>query len=333
MGSTIQRRPPRPSVPGGAELLAEDRVARARLGQAGADHLLDRAVGLGDRREVGLGLHHQVGGAEPAHRERVGGVGERVREVEIGGEVGVGADAGNVARTRAGPPRPRAAVAARLARMARRWILTVIVAAVLVVAGVFAARAIRDDDSNTDAAPGATTTTSSVTTTAPASSTTTRRADDDRRPLHVGAHEHDRTAGTVRHRHRTHPCRDRRGGDRRGAERRRRVVPPGRVRSDVGGGEPGGEAGREVRRAHGDPPRRRRSVDDRRPGRHQRRVRSGPPTGDRRPRPVLRRHRRPARNDSTAGGRLGRRAGRGRIEPHADGSSTTRSRAPASNGS
>ena len=57
--------------------------------------------------------------------------------------------------------------------MARRWILTAIVAAVLVVVGVLAARAIRDDDSDTDAASRATTTTSSVTTTAPSSTTTT----------------------------------------------------------------------------------------------------------------------------------------------------------------
>ena len=32
--------------------------------------------------------------------------------------------------------------------MARRWILTVVVAAVLVVGAVFAARAIRDDDTD-----------------------------------------------------------------------------------------------------------------------------------------------------------------------------------------
>ncbi|HEY3672241.1 MAG TPA: hypothetical protein VGN51_15000 [Acidimicrobiia bacterium] len=57
--------------------------------------------------------------------------------------------------------------------MARRWILTVVIAAVLVVAGVVAARAIRDDDSDADTAQRATTTSSAVTTTtAPASSTT-----------------------------------------------------------------------------------------------------------------------------------------------------------------
>jgi hypothetical protein len=49
--------------------------------------------------------------------------------------------------------------------MARRWILTVVIAAVLVVGGVFAARAIRDDD--TDTAQRATTTSAAVTTTAP----------------------------------------------------------------------------------------------------------------------------------------------------------------------
>jgi hypothetical protein len=62
--------------------------------------------------------------------------------------------------------------------MARRWVLTAIVAAVLVVAAVFAARAIRDDDDNT-AAParstttgaGATSTTSAPTTTAAATTT------------------------------------------------------------------------------------------------------------------------------------------------------------------
>ena len=54
--------------------------------------------------------------------------------------------------------------------MARRWILTLVVAAVLGVAGVFAAHAIRDDD--TDAAQRAATT-STANTSAPASTTTT----------------------------------------------------------------------------------------------------------------------------------------------------------------
>jgi hypothetical protein len=55
--------------------------------------------------------------------------------------------------------------------MARRWILTAIVAAVLVVVGVVVARAIRDDDSDSDTAGRATTT--SVTTTTTVAPTTT----------------------------------------------------------------------------------------------------------------------------------------------------------------
>ena len=61
--------------------------------------------------------------------------------------------------------------------MARRWILTAVVAAVLVVAGVFAARAIRDDDTDPGTASRATTTssastsTSAPTTTAPTTTT------------------------------------------------------------------------------------------------------------------------------------------------------------------
>jgi hypothetical protein len=48
---------------------------------------------------------------------------------------------------------------------ARRWILTAIVAAVLVVVGVVAARAIRDDDSDSHTAGRATTTSAATTTT------------------------------------------------------------------------------------------------------------------------------------------------------------------------
>lgn len=56
------------------------------------------------------------------------------------------------------------------ARMARRWVLSAIVAAVLVVAAVFAARAIRDDDAS-DRATSATTTSSGATSTTGAAST------------------------------------------------------------------------------------------------------------------------------------------------------------------
>jgi hypothetical protein len=56
--------------------------------------------------------------------------------------------------------------------MARRWILTAVIAAVLVVAAVFAARAIRDDDTTADTAQRATTTSANaITTTVPTSTT------------------------------------------------------------------------------------------------------------------------------------------------------------------
>lgn len=51
--------------------------------------------------------------------------------------------------------------------MARRWILTVVIAGVLVVAAVFAARAIRDDDTDPDTAQRATTTAGATTTALP----------------------------------------------------------------------------------------------------------------------------------------------------------------------
>jgi hypothetical protein len=62
--------------------------------------------------------------------------------------------------------------------MARRWVLTGIVAVVLVVATVFAARAIRDDDTKDTAASSRRTTTSSgsTTTTSVTSTTSTTAA-------------------------------------------------------------------------------------------------------------------------------------------------------------
>src|SRR5262245_2191064 len=63
--------------------------------------------------------------------------------------------------------------------MARRWILSAVVAAVLVVAAVVAARAIKDDDTNTTARTTTTSTastTSSTTTTAPATTAPTTTA-------------------------------------------------------------------------------------------------------------------------------------------------------------
>jgi cytoskeletal protein RodZ len=68
--------------------------------------------------------------------------------------------------------------------MARRWILTAVLAAVLVVAAVFAAHAIRDDETAPESATGTTATTAAVvtttttvaTTTVPATTTTTTTA-------------------------------------------------------------------------------------------------------------------------------------------------------------
>ena len=75
-------------VAGRAELLADDGVARASAGEALAHHLLHRAVGLGDRREIGLGVDHEVGGAKARQRDVVGGVGELEGEREIGVDAG-----------------------------------------------------------------------------------------------------------------------------------------------------------------------------------------------------------------------------------------------------
>lgn len=55
--------------------------------------------------------------------------------------------------------------------MARRWILTAVLAAVLVVAAVIAARAIRGDDTDADSATRATTTSAAATTSTTTSTT------------------------------------------------------------------------------------------------------------------------------------------------------------------
>ena len=72
----------------GAELLAEDAVARAGLGEPVADGAFDREIGLGDRRAVGFRLHVEVDGAEPGERDGVGEVGEFEGEIEVFGVVG-----------------------------------------------------------------------------------------------------------------------------------------------------------------------------------------------------------------------------------------------------
>jgi hypothetical protein len=56
--------------------------------------------------------------------------------------------------------------------MARRWILTAVVASVIVVAAVFAARAIRDDDTDVDSGSATRATTTSVAPTTTSTTTT-----------------------------------------------------------------------------------------------------------------------------------------------------------------
>ena len=89
IGSTIQRRVPDPSVGVGlAVLLAEHRVLGTPGRQVLAHRLLDGAVGLRDRGQVGLGLDHEILGAEPGHRDRIGDAGQLQREVEVVGGAG-----------------------------------------------------------------------------------------------------------------------------------------------------------------------------------------------------------------------------------------------------
>jgi signal transduction histidine kinase len=66
-----------------AALLAEEALAGAAFGDLAAERLLDGAVSVRDRRQVGLRVDPEVGGAEPRQRDRVGEVGELVREGKI----------------------------------------------------------------------------------------------------------------------------------------------------------------------------------------------------------------------------------------------------------
>ena len=74
------------AVTGRAHLLAEHRVARPGPRQRATDALLDRLVGVGHRREVGLVDHVQVQRLEPIGGQRVGVVREDVREPQVVGE-------------------------------------------------------------------------------------------------------------------------------------------------------------------------------------------------------------------------------------------------------
>ena len=80
----IQRRARVPSVPNSSPRTASPGPRRV---EPVADQLLGRVVGLGDRGEVGLGLHLEVVRAEAAERDLVG----EGRELEGEGEIGVDA--------------------------------------------------------------------------------------------------------------------------------------------------------------------------------------------------------------------------------------------------
>ena len=80
IGSTIQR----DGAAVVAFFLAEHALAGPVARDALAQHALDGAVGVGDRRQVGLRLDAQVGRAKARQRQRVGGVGELECVVEVG---------------------------------------------------------------------------------------------------------------------------------------------------------------------------------------------------------------------------------------------------------
>ena len=71
----------------GSLLLAEHALSRPAARDQLPDGLLRCPICLADRRQVGLGRHLQVARAETRHRDRVGGVGELERELEVRGDV------------------------------------------------------------------------------------------------------------------------------------------------------------------------------------------------------------------------------------------------------
>ena len=89
IGSITHRRglPASPLMP-----YSSPRIESSRPGafEVLAHLALDGAVGVGDRRQVGFALHHEVAGEEPRGRERVGGVGQLVGKPQVGIPVGHG---------------------------------------------------------------------------------------------------------------------------------------------------------------------------------------------------------------------------------------------------
>ena len=65
-------------------LLAEDSVAGASLLRSAPKGALDRSVGVGHRRPVGLRLDAKVERPEAGQAQRVGEIGQLERECEVG---------------------------------------------------------------------------------------------------------------------------------------------------------------------------------------------------------------------------------------------------------
>ena len=76
---------PRRSLARAAELLTEQPVVGTGGGEPLGDRRLGGAVDLGDLAAVGLPLDVEAAGQEGGQRDRVGGVGELERELEVGG--------------------------------------------------------------------------------------------------------------------------------------------------------------------------------------------------------------------------------------------------------
>jgi len=68
---------------GRAGFLADDRVVRPFGGEGSPYGVFDRAVRVGDRGQVGLGLDEQIGGEEAREAERVCRVGQGMREHKV----------------------------------------------------------------------------------------------------------------------------------------------------------------------------------------------------------------------------------------------------------
>ena len=79
-----------------AELLTEDRVGGAGLGELGAQGLLAGEVGVGDGAHVRLGGDVEVGGLEALEGQRIGEVGEFEGDAQVVGPGGGSGSSGLV---------------------------------------------------------------------------------------------------------------------------------------------------------------------------------------------------------------------------------------------